>query len=1095
MLGPPNISVELNSTKKVRMQHTKLKKGAASVEIQKNGVIYASLSGHITEKIARNLMADTKVLVDLQRSNQQPALLLIDVTDVTGQDSAARSAAKQIADFQLDKIAVCGKRLLKMIGQYILRSGGMGDYSKVFSSPAEATSWLLGTNTPQRPLAFKQNLARLLFSLSVLTPLVALVGWIIDRPVLTGVYNGLQSMNPVVAITLVALSIAGMLLTVSKSRRRQQTLLFLCCWSLFFSVLVLIRAIWGIDTNIDTWILTGGIADHSIARASPMTGIAITAIGLFVLAVNNPRKRLSKVITYVMAIVLLVLVMSALVGYCYNFPRLYTLFGGTPMAVNTMITLFYLVGGMFVVNTMVTPDTQARKFILNYWPAIFTFVGLSMVTGFAWQQSIRSQNKDQDKVVSDQFNSTINTISNRGAAYISTLRDYKAFFASSSSVNAQEFDQYGKTAELSKHYPGVIGISFIKSVPQSQKATFEAQVKKEQSPYSAAYTNFTIHPNTTSEVLFPLLLVSPLSTTSSVGFNLASDPVRLQALEKARDSGDVAATATINLNAARGGDLPTRNGFFISIPIYNQANHQDPTTLADRRAQLFGTVNAYVEDKLLFNDILKNTDQSQAHYVVRDAANGQIIYESSSKKPVDAVLQAQDIISIAGQRWRVQLFANNTYGVSETQRNAPLNTLIGGIFTSALIAYLVASQTRRRQQAYELASNMTEDLQSERNRAVTLQQKDEAVLASIGDAVFAIDTKGIITLFNKACVRISGYEESEAIGKHYADILNFQIEATGKPNDRFIKEALAGKITSMKDHTILVRKDGYHVQVADSAAPIYDLRGKMQGVIVVFRDVSKEYELDKAKTEFVSLASHQLRTPLSAINWYAEMLLDGTAGKINKDATGYIREIYEGNQRMVELVNSLLDVSRLDLGKLTNNPQPTSIEDLITSLERELQTMISSKQIDLTNKIEPKLTPVAADPKLLRMIVQNLLSNAVKYTHDKGTVAVTLRDATLADIAKSGLRSHAPSIFLSVSDNGYGIPEAQQPKIFSKLFRADNVRILDVEGTGLGLYIVKEVVQKLGGKVWFESKESVGTTFYVIMPYKTKHTSDGATKQ
>lgn len=1094
MLGIPNISVELNSAKKVRMQHTKLKKGAASVEIQKDGVIYASLSGHITEAIARKLMADTKILVDLQRSSQKPALLLIDVRAVTGQDSGARSAAKQVADFQLDKIAVCGKRFLKMLGQYILRSGGMGDYSKVFSSSGEARNWLLGSTSLQRPQIFKKNLARLLFTLSIITPLIAIAGWVADRPILTGVYNGLQSMNPVVAITLIALSIAGILLTIPKKPKKQLILLFLCCWSLLFSVLVLVRLMWGLDANIDTWVFTGGIAEHTIARASPMTAIAIAMLSVFLLSVNKPKRRFHQAIAYVSAIVLLCILASALIGYCYDLPTLYTWFGDAPMAVNTMITLFYLVSGAFVINTLATPDTQVRRFVLNYWPAIFTFVGLSMVTGFAWQQSIRSQNKDQDKIIGDQFTSTINTVTNRGAAYISTLRDYKAFFASSSTVNAQEFDQFGKTAELSKHYPGVIGISFIKSVPQNQKAAFEAQVRKEQSPFSTAYNNFVIHPSTTGEDLFPLLLVSPLTATSSVGFNLASDPVRLKALEKARDSGDVAATATINLNAARSGNLPTRNGFFISIPIYDQINHQDPTTVAERRARLLGTVNAYVEDKLLFSDILKNTNQSQAHYVISDAANGQLIYESASKKPVDAKLQIQDTISIGGQRWRIQLFANDAYGVSETQRNAPLNTLIGGLSASALIAYLVVSQTRRRQQAYELASNMTEDLQSERNRAVTLQQKDEAVLASIGDAVFAIDIKGIITLFNKACEHISGYDAGEAIGKHYTDILRFEVEATGKANDRFIKEALNGKITSMKNHTILVRKDGHHLQVADSAAPIYDLHQEIQGVIVVFRDVSKEYELDKAKTEFVSLASHQLRTPLSAINWYSEMLLDGTAGKINKDATGYIREIYEGNQRMVELVNSLLDVSRLDLGKLTNNPQPTSIEELVMSLERELQTMITSKQIAMTNKIESKLAFVAADPKLLRMIVQNLLSNAVKYTPDKGTVTVTLRDATLADIAKSGLRSHAPSIFLSVSDNGYGIPEAQQPKIFSKLFRADNVRVLDVEGTGLGLYIVKEVLQKLGGKVWFESKESVGTTFYVILPYKTKHTSDGAAK-
>jgi signal transduction histidine kinase len=130
------------------------------------------------------------------------------------------------------------------------------------------------------------------------------------------------------------------------------------------------------------------------------------------------------------------------------------------------------------------------------------------------------------------------------------------------------------------------------------------------------------------------------------------------------------------------------------------------------------------------------------------------------------------------------------------------------------------------------------------------------------------------------------------------------------------------------------------------------------------------------------------------------------------------------------------------------------------------------------------LPPVFADPKQLRMIVQNLLSNAVKYTPAKGTVAVTLRPADAADLSAAQL-THAtrPYWYFSVQDTGYGIPKDQQPKIFGKLFRADNVRALDVEGTGLGLYIVKEVVEAMGGRVWFKSIEGAGTTFYVVAPF------------
>jgi signal transduction histidine kinase len=216
------------------------------------------------------------------------------------------------------------------------------------------------------------------------------------------------------------------------------------------------------------------------------------------------------------------------------------------------------------------------------------------------------------------------------------------------------------------------------------------------------------------------------------------------------------------------------------------------------------------------------------------------------------------------------------------------------------------------------------------------------------------------------------------------------------------------------------------------------------------------------------------------------MLLDGTMGKMTKDQTQQVQEIYDGNQRMIELVNSLLDVSRLDLGKLINTPAPTDMTELAASLEKELATSIKGKNMKFEKHIQHKLAPVSADPKLLRMILQNLLSNAVKYTPAKGTVTLTMRPATKAEIQAEKLHTAEPCLFISVTDTGYGIPKEQQHRIFEKMFRADNVRKMDVEGTGLGLYIVREVAQKLGGNIRFESKESIGTTFYVILPFITK---------
>ena len=232
--------------------------------------------------------------------------------------------------------------------------------------------------------------------------------------------------------------------------------------------------------------------------------------------------------------------------------------------------------------------------------------------------------------------------------------------------------------------------------------------------------------------------------------------------------------------------------------------------------------------------------------------------------------------------------------------------------------------------------------------------------------------------------------------------------------------------------------------------------------------------IDKAKTEFVLLASHQLRTPLSTMSWYIEMLLSGDVGKLDKEQKKYLDEIYTSNRRMVALVNALLHVSRLELGAFATDPAPTNIIDIAKTVIREIRLMIEKKEITLKEQYAADFLQINTDSKLIRIILQNLISNAVRYTPKKGKVTI--------EISLSDDKAHAPKILISVSDTGYGIPKGQQRQVFTKLFRADNVKEKDVEGTGLGLYIVKSIVEQLGGAIRFESEENKGTTFYVTLP-------------
>jgi PAS domain S-box-containing protein len=359
------------------------------------------------------------------------------------------------------------------------------------------------------------------------------------------------------------------------------------------------------------------------------------------------------------------------------------------------------------------------------------------------------------------------------------------------------------------------------------------------------------------------------------------------------------------------------------------------------------------------------------------------------------------------------------------------------------------------------------DITRERTNEQDLQKFQRAV-AEASDHVVITDPEGKIIYMNSAAEKITGYSQQESLGKKagsnalWGGLMGKDFYQEFWSTIKKVKKSFTGVIKNK-------RKDGQIYDAAVSVSPILDNRGNVQFFVGIERDVSKELAIDRAKTEFVSLASHQLRTPLSAINWYTEMLLAGDAGKLNKEQRSFLDEIYHSNQRMVSLVNSLLNVSRLELGTFMVEPEKTDICEIADSVIGELQPQIKKKNQVFTKKYEKKIQKILLDKKLIRMVIQNLLTNAVKYTKDTGKV-------TLA------ITQNKKDLLLSVSDTGMGIPKSQQSQIFKKLFRADNVREADTEGTGLGLYIVKAIVAGSGGTVRFESEENKGTTFFVTIP-------------
>ena len=241
----------------------------------------------------------------------------------------------------------------------------------------------------------------------------------------------------------------------------------------------------------------------------------------------------------------------------------------------------------------------------------------------------------------------------------------------------------------------------------------------------------------------------------------------------------------------------------------------------------------------------------------------------------------------------------------------------------------------------------------------------------------------------------------------------------------------------------------------------------------IIRELEQMARTNKLKTEFVFVASHQLRTPISAIRWETELLLTKRSVGLNAQQKESIERIEVLSNRMTRLVADLLDVARIDQGKLMLRTNRIDSLPIIQEVLKSLEPMIKEKNLRIIFNQDQKIAPIVGDPGKIKLVFENLISNAVKYTLNHGKIEIKVERVKCF-------------LVFSIIDNGVGIPENQQELVFDKFFRSDNVVKYQTEGTGLGLYIAKNIVEQSGGKLWFKSKEDVGSIFSFSLPVVEK---------
>ena len=379
----------------------------------------------------------------------------------------------------------------------------------------------------------------------------------------------------------------------------------------------------------------------------------------------------------------------------------------------------------------------------------------------------------------------------------------------------------------------------------------------------------------------------------------------------------------------------------------------------------------------------------------------------------------------------------------------------------------LTKRTKELEDSRKALVNILEDIEEARKNAEQEKNKTEALITNFTDGLLFFGESRKLSLINPQAEDFFQVRGKDVIDKSIIELGDF---STIKPIVALVGKEIKGifrKEVQTRENLVL----------EVSTIPMMRKEEKL-GTLILLHDITRERMIERMKTEFVSISAHQLRTPLSAVKWTLKMILEGDLGKISKEQRTFLEKTYLSNERMINLINDLLNISRIEEGRFLYKIQKY---DIVKLLER---TIASLKEVALRKKLdfkffkpEKRIPDAEVDIEKISLVFQNMIENAIHYTSPGGKVYVNIE--------------YSPAekkILFFVKDSGIGISKNQRARVFSKFFRGSNAIKLETEGTGLGLFIAKNIIEAHGGKIWFKSQENKGTTFYFSLPIFKKET-------
>lgn len=372
----------------------------------------------------------------------------------------------------------------------------------------------------------------------------------------------------------------------------------------------------------------------------------------------------------------------------------------------------------------------------------------------------------------------------------------------------------------------------------------------------------------------------------------------------------------------------------------------------------------------------------------------------------------------------------------------------------------IIQRTKQLEQSGRALLNILEDTEEARSRAEEEKNKTQTIFENFIDGLLMFNQGGFLERINPEAERFLEIKKQEVIGKNIQELKKINKIV---PLINILKD---GKKEVFREELDMEKKE---VVLEVTSKTIVSREGGV-ATFVILHDISREKIIERMKSQFVSVAAHQLRTPLSIIKWSLSMVLEGEAGLLTKEQNEMLSKASKTNERMIRLINDLLNVARIEEGRFIYRPTVVDLSELIEQTIEPVYQSAKNKAVKLEfKKSTTKTTITKGDIEKLSLAIKNIVENAVFYTKAKGSVKVFLSRKD-------------EKLLISIKDTGIGIPKNQHNRVFGKFFRADNAVRQETEGTGLGLFIAKNVIEAHGGEIWFESEPEKGTTFFINLP-------------